>query len=125
VNRQRIFERTAVLIAILLMLVPGLIAADDSQPPRLVLQITVDALRGDLPGRYAHLFGDDGFRYLMDEGVHYTNARYQHANTETIVGHVSLANFLGVKPPSGAIGNPLVEVVEADTCNERRRDHEQ
>ena len=49
------------------------------------------ALRGDLPGRYAHLFGDGGFRYLMEEGVHYTNAHYQHANTETIVGHVSLA----------------------------------
>jgi len=104
VNRQRIFERTAVLIAILLMLVPGLIAADDSQPPRLVLQITVDALRGDLPGRYAHLFGDDGFRYLMDEGVHYTNARYQHANTETIVGHVSLAT--GTVPAAhGMVGN--------------------
>jgi len=104
VNRQRIFERTAVLIAILLMLVPGLIAADDSQPPRLVLQITVDALRGDLPGRYAHLFGDDGFRYLMDEGVHYTNARYQHANTETIVGHVSLAT--GAVPAAhGMVGN--------------------
>ncbi len=64
---------------------------NNPEPPRLVLQITVDALRGDLPGRYAHLFGDGGFRYLMDQGVNYTNAQYQHANTETIVGHVSLA----------------------------------
>ncbi|MBK1632591.1 hypothetical protein CKO31_17955 [Thiohalocapsa halophila] len=53
--------------------------------------ITVDALRGDLPNRYAHLFGDGGFPNLMEEGVHYTNAHYQHANTETIVGHGSLA----------------------------------
>ena len=64
---------------------------NNPEPPRLVLQVTVDALRGDLPGRYAHLFGDGGFRYLMDQGVNYTNAQYQHANTETIVGHVSLA----------------------------------
>ncbi len=73
-------------------------------PPRLILQITVDALRGDLPGRYAHLFGDGGFRYLMDKGVHYTNAHYQHANTETIVGHVSLAT--GTVPAAhGMVGN--------------------
>jgi predicted AlkP superfamily pyrophosphatase or phosphodiesterase len=95
--------RAGVLIAGLLF-VPGSIAAKDAQPPRLILQITVDALRGDLPGRYAHLFGDGGFRYLMDEGVHYTNAHYQHANTETIVGHVSLAT--GTVPAAhGMVGN--------------------
>ncbi len=60
-------------------------------PPRLVLQITVDALRGDLPVRFVDRMGEGGFRYLLEEGVHYANAYYQHANTETIVGHVSLA----------------------------------
>ena len=74
------------------------------QPPRLVLQITVDALRGDLPARFAHVFGEGGFRYLMEQGVHYTNAHYQHANTETIVGHVSLAT--GTVPAAhGMVGN--------------------
>jgi len=73
------------------MLGPALSAAADAKPPRLVLQITVDALRGDLPRRYAHVLGDGGFRYLMQQGIDYTNANYQHANTETIVGHVSLA----------------------------------
>ncbi len=59
--------------------------------PKLILQITVDALRGDLPSRFKNVLGDGGFRYLMDDGIHFTNAHYQHANTETIVGHVSLA----------------------------------
>jgi len=59
--------------------------------PRLILQITVDALRSDLPERYEHVLGDGGFRYLKEHGVDYINAHYQHANTETIVGHVSLA----------------------------------
>jgi len=87
-----------------LLLAPGWTAAGAAEPPRLVLQITVDALRGDLPGRYAHLFGDGGFRYLMDQGVNYTNAHYQHANTETIVGHVSLAT--GTVPAAhGMVGN--------------------
>ncbi len=92
-------------IALILALAPGLAcAAVASASPRLVLQITVDALRGDLPARYAHLFGEGGFRYLMEEGVFYTNAHYQHANTETIVGHASLAT--GTVPSAhGMVGN--------------------
>ncbi|MEA3303592.1 MAG: alkaline phosphatase family protein [Pseudomonadota bacterium] len=75
-----------------------------SQTPKLILQITIDALRGDLPTRYAHVLGDGGFRYLMEQGIHYTNAHYQHANTETIVGHVSLAT--GTVPAAhGMVGN--------------------
>jgi len=78
--------------------------AQAKQPPRLILQITVDALRADLPHRYAHVLGDGGFRRLWDEGIEYTNAHYQHANTETIVGHVSLAT--GTVPAAhGMVGN--------------------
>jgi len=84
--------------------IPVVQAADAEKPPRLVLQITVDALRGDLPRRYAHMLGDGGFRYLMDNGINYTNAHYRHANTETIVGHVSLAT--GTVPAAhGMVGN--------------------
>jgi len=102
-SRQRL-QCKAGLIAASILLAPSWAAAGAQEPPRLVLQITVDALRGDLPNRYAHLFGDGGFRYLVDEGVHYTNAHYQHANTETIVGHVSLAT--GTVPAAhGMVGN--------------------
>jgi len=76
-----------VLIA---LTIPVSIAWANPQP-KLVLQITVDALRGDLPGRYHNVLGKGGFRYLLEQGVNYTNAHYRHANTETIVGHTSLA----------------------------------
>ena len=73
-------------------------------PPKLILQITVDALRGDLPSRFDSMLGEGGFRYLMDHGIHYSNAHYQHANTETIVGHASLAT--GTVPAvHGMVGN--------------------
>ena len=81
-------------IAVMAAIVAGLLSAPAGaaeKAPRLVLQITVDALRGDLPARYADHFGNGGFRYLMERGIHYSNAHYQHANTETIVGHASLA----------------------------------
>jgi predicted AlkP superfamily pyrophosphatase or phosphodiesterase len=72
--------------------------------PKLILQITVDQLRGDLPGRYMKDMGEGGFRYLMKQGVWYANANYTHANTETIVGHTILAT--GAQPSvNGMIGN--------------------
>lgn len=59
--------------------------------PRLVLQITVDQLRGDMIDRFGQHLGDDGFRRLLDSGVHFIDAHHRHANTETIVGHTTLA----------------------------------
>jgi len=72
----------ALRVACVCLLAQGAVAAASKNPPRLVLQITVDALRGDLPGRFPDLLGEGGFRYLMEQGVHYANAHYQHANTE-------------------------------------------
>jgi predicted AlkP superfamily pyrophosphatase or phosphodiesterase len=82
------------------------VAADEksSADIRLVLQVVVDGLRGDLLKRYADGFGDRGFKYLMQSGTVYGNAHYQHANTETIVGHATLAT--GTFPSQhGMIGN--------------------
>ena len=67
------------------------VTADAADKPRLVLQITVDQFRGDLPTRYFDRLGKGGLRYLLEEGIHYNNAHHAHANTETIVGHVTLA----------------------------------
>jgi len=61
------------------------------EPPRLILQITVDQLRGDLPNRYYDRLGEGGFRYLMERGTVYLDAHHRHANTETVVGHATLA----------------------------------
>ena len=79
-------------------------ASSSKTKPKLILQITVDALRGDLLSRYANHMGKGGFNYLLNEGIVYNNAHYQHANTETIVGHASLATGA---PPTvhGMVGN--------------------
>jgi len=71
---------------------------------RLVLQLTVDGLRADLLSRSSGKFAQGGFRYLMDNGAVFANAHYQHANTETIVGHATLAT--GAHPSvHGMTGN--------------------
>ncbi len=81
------------ILAAFLLVLPGRVSAEAETDTkvRLVLQITVDQLRGDLPYRYLERLGDGGFRYLLEKGAVYNNAHYQHANTETIVGHATLA----------------------------------
>jgi predicted AlkP superfamily pyrophosphatase or phosphodiesterase len=82
--------------------------------PKLVVQITVDALRGDLPTRYYERFGENGFRYLWEKGTVYADAHHAHANTETIVGHVTLAT--GAHPSvHGMVGNVWFDRTENRT----------
>jgi predicted AlkP superfamily pyrophosphatase or phosphodiesterase len=96
----------AVPFGLLLLLLWSGAPSAEPEPPdiRLVLQITVDGLRGDLLDRYREGLGEGGFKTLIDRGAHYTNAHFQHANTETIVGHATLAT--GASPSlHGMVGN--------------------
>jgi predicted AlkP superfamily pyrophosphatase or phosphodiesterase len=106
-GRIALLRTSLLLIAVLAIFIGGNPTFSHAQPGqdiRLVLQITVDGLRADLLNRYQAGFGKDGFRYLMKKGTVYTNAQYQYANTETIVGHATLAT--GTFPSQhGMIGN--------------------
>jgi len=91
------------LIVASLGLMSGSLFAEDAKP-KLILQITVDQLRGDFPTRFLDRMPEGGFRWLLDNGVVYKNAHHSHANTETIVGHATLAT--GAHPSvHGMIGN--------------------
>lgn len=82
----------AIGVAVLASGAPGAAWAQVvERPVRLVLQITVDALRGDLIDRYSAGYGKGGFQQLLDDGVFYVDAHHRHANTETVVGHATLA----------------------------------
>ncbi|MFT7288602.1 MAG: putative AlkP superfamily pyrophosphatase or phosphodiesterase [Halieaceae bacterium] len=95
-------KATAVSLLLVAFFMPGLAA--ENEKPRLILQITVDQLRGDLPTRYYDRLGAGGFRYLWENGVVYRDAHHAHANTETIVGHTTLAT--GTHPSiHGMVGN--------------------
>jgi len=107
-NDYKIIRITFISTIILsTLLVSNSFAADDplnKNKPKLILQITVDQLRGDLPTRYYERLGNGGFRYLWEKGIVYSNAHHAHANTETIVGHATLAT--GTHPSiHGMIGN--------------------
>ncbi len=88
----------------LLTLAKDAISKESSTPPKLILQITVDQLRADLPLKILNRLPKGGFRYLYEKGTVYANARHEHANTETIIGHTTLAT--GAQPSvHGMVGN--------------------
>jgi len=95
-------------LGLTLFVMTHMVSAQASQDIKLVLQITVDGLRADLTNRYRAGFSKDGFNYLLTRGAVYTNAHYQHANTETIVGHTTLAT--GTFPAQhGMVGNVMFD----------------
>jgi predicted AlkP superfamily pyrophosphatase or phosphodiesterase len=61
-----------------------------SEQPRLVLQLTVDQLRGDMLPRYREKFGPGGINLLLSRGIYYANAHYPTGNTFTASGHAVL-----------------------------------
>ena len=73
---MKFLKKPAIFIAVLLVLALAAPVPAASAPPRLVLQITVDQLRGDLPGRYVDRLTEGGFRYLMEKGTWYIDAHY-------------------------------------------------
>jgi predicted AlkP superfamily pyrophosphatase or phosphodiesterase len=104
---ERCLRGLLILLAAQAILATGFVAqgtAQERYEPKLILQITVDQLRGDLLARYYDRLGEGGFRYLLDTGTVYSNAHHRHANTETIVGHTTLAT--GADPAEhGMVGN--------------------
>lgn len=75
----------------ILLLINSLISYADSDQPKLILQIVVDQLRGDLIYRHHKQFGPSGFNYLLAHGLDYHNAHHPHANTTTCAGHSTIA----------------------------------
>ena len=99
-------QLSAVLFSVLLLLAAANAHGQGThlKSPKLILQITVDQLRGDMPASVYDRSGKGGFRYLYENGVVYENAHHRHANTETVVGHATLAT--GADPADhGMIGN--------------------
>lgn len=89
----------------------SVVVADSTSPtgrfgqrPRLVVGITVDQMRLDYLYRYWHLFGEDGFKRLVNNGFICTNHHYDYAPTVTAPGHASI--FTGTNPSvHGIIAN--------------------
>ena len=91
--------RLFVLLAV--MVIPAFALAE---APALVVLISVDQLRGDMPQTYRDRFVEGGFNRFFNDGVVYPNAHFGHTTTFTASGHATLAT--GSNPREhGLIGN--------------------
>jgi hypothetical protein len=72
---------------VLLIILPFLAAA---QQPKLVVVIVLDQFPYDYIQRFEPYFGEGGFRYLLNHGANFSNARYEYASTKTAPGHAAL-----------------------------------
>jgi len=86
------------------------------EPPRLVVLVVFDQLRGDYLSRWEDLYGKKGFRRLMDEGAWFTNCHYPYALTLTGAGHASfLTGCSGNK--NGIVSNEWYDVKKKEEVN--------
>jgi len=119
-------RRNLVLLAILITLVaPAQKSLEDAlfkgAQPRLVVLISIDQFRPDYLGRFRDLYlpaknGSKvgGFRYLMESGAWFVNARYKHIPTETGPGHAVMSTG-GPPYMNGIVSNNWYDRATAQT----------
>jgi predicted AlkP superfamily pyrophosphatase or phosphodiesterase len=86
-------------------------APPPSGRPKLVVILMVDQFRYDYLERFADLFGNDGFKRLMNGGAFFTQANYDYVPTVTAAGHAAV--HTGSVPAMNGINGNIV--VDAET----------
>jgi len=79
-----------------LLSVTGIQAQKQSEPPKLVVCIVVDQLRGDYIQYFAPTFGEKGFKRLMNEGLFYHQVDFGFHNLGTAASIATL--YTGTYP---------------------------
>lgn len=97
---------TAGILLALFTGLPGLAAGRAAQTqsaetersgrPRLVLAIVVEQMRTDYMGRFGHLMSDNGFKWMMQQGLSCYKAVYDYHYTQTAPAYATL--FTGASP---------------------------
>ncbi len=71
--------------------------APKTEPPKLVVLVVFDQMRGDYMARWAEHYGTDGFERIKRDGIWFSECHIPYACTSTGPGHASLATGA---PPS-------------------------
>ena len=97
------FVSRVLLVFSLLAVVAPAASAAPGKPPKLVVVLVVDQMRGDYIDRYAFQW-TGGLRRLVTEGAWFRRAAYPYLTTVTCVGHATIST--GSFPRThGIVGN--------------------
>ena len=93
----------ALLLIIVLVNFHGYTQTPKEEKAKLVVGIVVDQMRNDYIDRFWDIYGDDGFKRLINRGYRFKNAHFNYVPTFTGPGHASV--FTGTSPMNhGIIG---------------------
>ena len=90
-------KKITLLLIILFLFINKINDAQPRHPaPKLVVGIVIDQMRYDYLYRFYSLYGENGFKRLMNEGSNFTFAHYNYVPTYTAPGHTSI--YTGTTP---------------------------
>ena len=96
------------ITTVLAVLAASLAAQSQTSVPRLVVGLTIDQLRSDYMDAFSPLYGEDGFKRLMREGVFFSNAQYSSADVDRASAIASI--FTGTVPYNhGIVGEDWMD----------------
>ena len=102
---SRLSTRAGVLALLLCLSALSTLKAEE---PKVVVGIVVDQLRTDYLEKFAHLYGEDGFKRLFAEGRVYTNGYFSHTSPDRSSGTASV--YTGTTPYyHGITGNRFMQ----------------
>ncbi len=103
---------TSCTLVVLAFLMLGFVGAREAaaDPPKLVVLLVVDQMRGDYVARYGHQW-TKGLHRLVSQGAWFSRAGYPYANTVTCTGHATIST--GTFPAThGITGNSWFDSAE-------------
>lgn len=88
------------------------------KPPKLVVVLVYDQMRGDCIERWEKFYGKNGFNRIAHEGANFSNCYYEHATSITACGHSIIGT--GIYPAkTGIISNNIYnrETKKNENCS--------
>src|ERR1044072_5359963 len=113
-NRLRSLSSFVALVCLLLSSFPVIGLAQRQAQTRtrsrakLAVVIMIDQFRYDFIERFWDLYGNDGFRRLVNDGAFFTNANFDYVPTVTAAGHAAVHTG-SIPAINGVNGNVIVD----------------
>ncbi len=91
--------------------ITSVFAGENQSPPKLVVGITIDQLRGDYLEMFQHTFGERGFKRLLGEGLVYSDIKYNFPNIDRASAITTI--YTGANPAyHGIVGEKVFNLTK-------------
>ena len=105
---------TVILLFAWINLIPKvLLSQPNTDPPKIIVNIVVDQMKQDYLYRFWDLFGEDGFKKVINGGYNFANVHFNYFPTYTAAGHANIST--GAVPAiNGIVANDWIENQSGD-----------